>query len=125
MAETGRYDNISIQRGLDESYKAKYFRNEGRIWTINDKIRGAVKFEQFNLINEFLHYSNFDIIFFRNVMIYFADELKRKTLGKIRDALKPDGVLFIGSSELLGDHSKDFSMKQYKNGIYFNIRGGA
>ncbi len=125
MAETGRYDNISIQRGLDEAYKSKYFTNEGRIWTIIDKIRGSVQFEQFNLIDNFLHFGSFDIVFLRNVMIYFTDELKRKTLIKLRDAMKPGGVLFIGSSELLCDHVKDFKMEQHNNGIYFRIRSGA
>lgn len=123
MAETGRYDNISIQRGLEDFYKLKYFKNEGRIWTINEKMKTAVRFKQFNLINEFISYDKFDIIFFRNVLIYFSDALKKKMMAKIKTSLRSEGTLFIGSSELLPDYDMNFIMAQHKNGIYFKSKG--
>lgn len=123
MAETGRYDNISIQRGLEDFYKLKYFKNEGRIWTINEKMKTAVCFKQFNLINEFISYDKFDIIFFRNVLIYFSDALKKKMMAKIKASLRSEGTLFIGSSELLPDYDMNFIMAQHKNGIYFKSKG--
>ncbi len=123
MAKTGRYDNISIQRGLEETYRSSYFKNEGRVWTLNEKIRNAVNFRQFNLINDFASFPKFDIIFFRNVLIYFSDKLKEEMMIKIKSSLYPGGALFIGSSELFTDYGTDFIMDHYKNGTYFKAKG--
>jgi chemotaxis protein methyltransferase CheR len=122
MAQAGRYDNISVLRGLDDTYKLKYFKNEGRIWVLNDKIRNAVRFQQFNLIKEFFPYYGSDIIFFRNVLIYFSDKLKKEMMGKIKASLRPGGALFIGSSELFTDHNLNFSKEQHNNGVYFRSK---
>lgn len=118
-ARMGRYDNISIQRGLDDAYKSEYFRNEGRVWNINNEIRNAVRFQQFNLIKESFPYNKFDIIFLRNVLIYFSDKQKKEVMGKIKYALRPAGSLFIGSSELLTDYDLNLSIVEHKNGVYF------
>jgi chemotaxis protein methyltransferase CheR len=118
-AHLGKYDNISIGRGLDDAYRFEYFKNEGRVWGISDKIRIAVRFQQLNLLKEFFPCEKFDIIFLRNVLIYFSDKQKKEMMGKIKDALRPGGTLFIGSSELLTDHNLNFSIAQHKNGIYF------
>lgn len=123
MAKNGRYDNISIQRGLEEPYRSTYFRNEGRIWTLNEKIRNAVRFQQFNLLNEFFSFGIFDIIFFRNVLIYFSDKLKKEMMVKIKASLCPGGVLFIGNSELFTDYSTNYIADQHKNGTYFRSKG--
>lgn len=123
MAKTGKYDNISIQRGLEDNYRSAYFKNEGRVWTLNEKIRNAVKFQQFNLINEFASFPKFDTIFFRNVLIYFSDKLKEEMMAKIRASLCPGGALFIGSSELFTDYDANYIMAQYKNGTYFKAKG--
>lgn len=123
-AQMGAYDNISIQRGLDEVNRLEYFKNDGKYWRINDEIRNAVKFHQLNLVKEFFPRNKYDIIFFRNVLIYFSDEQKIEMMGKIKDTLKPGGTLFIGSSELFADHKPSFSMEQHKNGIYFRAENG-
>jgi chemotaxis protein methyltransferase CheR len=122
MAEAGRYDNISIQRGLDEGCRYKYFENEGRVWRLCDKIKNAVNFRQFNLISDFSVYGIFDIIFFRNVLIYFSDRLKKEMLQKIVASLNTGGVLFIGSAELFTDQDRNFTKEQYKNGIYYKSK---
>lgn len=118
-AKIGRYDNISVLRGLNDIYKFKYFTSQGNNWILNDKIRNAVRFQQFNLIEEFFTYYKFDIIFFRNVLIYFSDKFKKEMMCKIKASLRSGGTLFIGSSELFTDHKPDFTMEQYKNGFYF------
>jgi chemotaxis protein methyltransferase CheR len=123
MAKTGRYDNISIQRGLEDNYRSAYFKNEGRIWTLNEKIRNAVRFQQFNLINEFFSFGKFDIIFFRNVLIYFSDKLKKEMMVKIKTSLYPGGALFIGNSELFTDYDTNYIAVQHRNGIYFRVKG--
>jgi len=122
IAEVGAYDNISILRGLDEHYKLKYFTNQGRVWKLEEKIKKSVRFEQFNLIKDFSCLGKFDMIFFRNVMIYFSEQLKKEMLNKIMNLLNPRGALFIGSSELLIDHGSTFSLEKYTNGSYFKVK---
>ncbi|PKM77033.1 MAG: chemotaxis protein CheR [Firmicutes bacterium HGW-Firmicutes-15] len=119
-AEAGIFDNISILRGLDDHYKYRYFQNKGRIWRIDDRIKESIQFRQFNLINEF--FEKFDLIFFRNVLMYFSERLKKEMLNKINMSLDPHGIFFIGSSELLNDYNLYFSMEHYKNGIYFKAK---
>ena len=121
-AEAGTFDNISILRGLEDHYKYKYFQNQGRIWRIDDRIKNSICFKQFNLINEFLYFEKFDLILFRNVLMYFSERLKKEMLNKISKSLDPQGVLFIGSSELLNDYNSCFLMEHYKTGVYFKAK---
>lgn len=118
-AKLGKYDNIAISRGLDESYKLKYFDNEGRAWKLSDEIRKMVHFQQFNLTKDPFSFGQFDIIFCRNVLIYFSERFKKEVYTKITQSIKNNGILFIGSSELLENYNQDFSREQYINGIYF------
>ncbi len=120
MAKMGRYDSISIMRGMDGYYKDRYFKNEGRVWTIADGIKNAVQFQHFNLQNSFLLMGKFDIIFCRYVIIYFSEELKKEVMKKVEAALEPDGILFLGSSELLPKDSEHFQTRQFKNGVYYS-----
>ncbi|MBC7961070.1 MAG: protein-glutamate O-methyltransferase CheR [Vallitaleaceae bacterium] len=119
-AKAGEYDSISMHRGLEDLDRFTYFKNEGKIWRINEKIRQAVRFQQFNLIKEFFPNNKYDIIFFRNVLIYFTQSQKKAVMSKISESLKSNGILFLGSSELFDNHSPDFLMTHYKNGIYYN-----
>lgn len=122
IAESGKYDNISISRGLDEHYKFTYFEKDGRGWKLNDEIKRMIRFQQFNLIKDPYSFGQFDIIFCRNVLIYFSETYKKEVFKKISRSLKNNGILFVGSSELLDDYNKDFSREQYENGIYFKKR---
>jgi len=119
MAEAGNYDNISISRGLEEDYKSRYFINQGRIWRLDEEIKRRVCFKQFNLIESYFPYGQFDIIFCRNIFIYFSERYKKEVMDRITASLKPGGVLFIGSSELFEDYSRCYTMEQYRNGIYY------
>lgn len=123
VARMGKYDSISIMRGLESTYKEKYFKNEGRVWNIDPKIVNAVRFQQFNLQNSFLIMDKFHIIFCRYVIIYFSEKLKAEVLNKIAGTLKPQGVLFIGSSELITDYKDKFELRQYQNGVYYTVKG--
>lgn len=119
MAGIGKYDNISISRGLEDNYKFRYFKNEGRIWSLDEEIKRRVCFRQLNLIENYLTYGQFDIIFCRYVLIYFSERYKKEVMDKITASLKPGGILFIGSSELFEDYSRHYTMEQYRNGIYY------
>lgn len=123
IARMGKFDSISIMRGLDSNYKEKYFVNEGRVWSINDKIKSIVRFQQFNLQNSFLLFGKFDLIFCRYVIIYFSDMLKKQILNKMANALNPQGIFMIGSSEIFNNYQELYDMLEYNNGVYYRIKG--
>lgn len=123
IAKQGKYDNISIMRGLSTEYRDKYFKNEGRVWALDDDIINMVEFRKFNLQNSFVLLGNFDIIFCRYVMIYFSPELKEKLVPKFSMALNRDGAFFIGSSEVFKDYRYYFGMKEHAGGVYYQKKG--
>lgn len=119
MAKNGRYDNISIMRGLPVECRDRYFKNEGRIWTLDRTIMDMVELKQFNLQNSFMLLGKFDIIFCRYVMIYFSPEFKVKMAEKLHRALNTEGVLFVGSSEMFSGHRELFDTEEYRGGVYY------
>lgn len=123
VAMAGRYDNISIMRGLEMGYRDRYFTNEGRVWILRDPIKKAVQFRQFNLQESFMKLGIFDVIFCRYVVIYFSETFKQELFGKIKSSLQRDGALFLGSSEVLSTYRQWFELEQYNNGIYYQVRG--
>lgn len=123
IARKGRYDSISIMRGLPQEYKDKYFTNEGRVWELNDDIINMVDFRKFNLQSSFILLGKFDMIFCRYVMIYFSSELKEELAPKFSMALNTEGIFFVGSSEVLKEHRKHFERREYKGGVYYQKKG--
>ena len=121
VAKKGRYDSVSIMRGLDNKYKMKYFKNEGRTWVLDDKIKSLVTFRKFNLQDSFWSLGKFDIIFLRYVLIYFSSDFKSEALKKIKNTLNENGKLFLGSSEILHDQKNEFNNCNYKNGVYYSV----
>ena len=119
IAKQGRYDKISIKRGLNDYYRDKYFCNNGSVWEIDPEISNAVKFERFNLQDDYSKFGLFDVIFCRYVLIYFSDELRKEILIKLRDSLKNGGVLFIGNYVLYDLLKEDFEVKHYGNLTYY------
>jgi len=107
IAKKGRYDKISVTRGLNEHYKAKYFNGEGTAWSIDPRIRDAVRFTRFNLINNYESFGLFDVIFCRYVLIYFSNDLNKEIAAKMYHSLWDKGVLFTGNYalyDLFGDY---------------------
>ncbi len=98
-AKAGRYSQLEINRGLPARLLVKHFKKEGPDWQLSDSIRKMVKFEELNLIQRWPPMGTFDIIFIRNVLIYFDIETKRQIFGRIHDMLAPDGYMFLGSAE--------------------------
>jgi len=119
LAKHGRYDKISIMRGLSDYYRKKYFESDGSVWNLEPKIKDAVRFKQFNLLESFSEFGIFDIIFCRNVLIYFAEELKKEIISKIRDSLADGGVLFIGNYVLVDLFNEGFNANYYGNMTYY------
>ena len=119
IAKKGRYDKISIMRGLDSYYKERYFAQNGSAWDIDPKIRGAVRFENFNLQKDYHSFGLFDVIFCRYVLIYFSDALKKEIISKMHNALTGGGVLFTGNYVLYELFKDDFDIVHHENLTYY------
>lgn len=99
MAQSGRYSQLAISRGMKPGFLERYFDKKGMVQEIKPEIRGIVTFKQFNLKDPFTVHGTFDFIMCRNVLIYFSDELKRDIYEKIHGVLEKDGLMAIGASE--------------------------
>lgn len=98
-ARQGRYSQIEVNRGLPAPLLVKYFQKVGQNWQIRDDIRAIVEFRELNLIDKRWNVTSADIVFLRNVLIYFDVATKKSILTRVREILRPDGYLFLGGSE--------------------------
>lgn len=119
QASYGRYNRFEIERGLDKKYLQKYFTLYGDSWKIKDEIRAMVNFRKLNLMQPFNSLGKFDIIFCRNVAIYFTLEDRRKLFNKVADILTDDGYLIIGSTESLTGVCPRFIPKRHLRSIFY------
>ena len=108
-AQSGRYHRIEINRGLPARFVVRYFDHVGEDWTIKSEVRSLCNFRQANLCAPQLPFNRssdgFDVIFLRNVMLYFSQETRKTLLAGIHRLLPSDGILFLGSSEQPADSS--------------------
>lgn len=98
-AKAGLYSQFEVQRGVPIMSLAKYFKQEEANWRIDEKLRSIAKFEYFNLLQPMHSLGTFDVIFCRNVLIYFDQETKIRTLKNMIKQLSPDGYLILGGAE--------------------------
>ncbi len=107
-ASRGTFTAHEVDRGLPEKIRSKYFIKHGEGWKVNDSIRALVKFQQLNLLNPYPFQSPFDVIFCRNVAIYFEKPKKIDLFRRMMPHLVPFGYLFVGASESLLDCGPEF-----------------
>ncbi len=119
QASSGKYNKFEIERGLDRKFLQKYFTLFGDTWKIKDEIRAMVNFRKLNLMLPFNALGKFDIIFCRNVAIYFTLEDRKKLFNKIADVLADDGFLIIGSTESLTGVCPRFVPKRHLRTIFY------
>jgi len=117
----GEYDEIAIQRGLSETRLKQFFYKNGKNWQINDTIKKMTLFEYQNLLELPKRFGPFDIIFLRNVMIYFSEELKKDLFKQMTSILKKDGYMFLGTGETVHGYSDRFQIIRYDGGIFFQL----
>ena len=98
-AREGIFNQTEVNRGLPLPMLLKYFQKNGLTWQIKDELRRMVEFRQVNLVESFPQLPAMDIVFLRNVLIYFSTDTKREILNKVRRVLRPDGCLFLGGAE--------------------------
>lgn len=121
QASYGQYNKFEIERGLSWDKLMKYFSTNGSSWKIKDEIRTMAVFEKQNLMLPFTGLAKFDIIFCRNVAIYFSLEDQKKLFSKIADVLKSDGYLIIGSTESLIGVCPRFVRKRYLRSVFYQL----
>jgi chemotaxis protein methyltransferase CheR len=117
-AKSGVYTQFEVQRGLSVQYLVKYFAKEGEAWRIAPEIRGAVEFRYLNLLKPFAGIGMFDIVFCRNVLIYFDPETKVDVLSRIGKVMRPDGYLVLGGAETVVGLTDDFRPVAALRSIY-------
>ncbi len=123
QARRGEYDKMSVMRGLSpERLEAFFDKQADDYWRVKPAVRDRVDFRSLNLIDSYAGLGKFDMVFCRNVLIYFSADLKRDILRRIHAVLKPGGVLFLGSSEGLAGVSDLFQMVNCNPGIMYLSR---
>jgi chemotaxis protein methyltransferase CheR len=96
----------------------KYFTQAGELWQLNADIRAMVQHQQLNLLQDFSHLGTFDVIFCRNVLIYFDGETKAGIFARLAKVLEPDGVLALGAAESVVGISDAFKADPERRGLY-------
>jgi chemotaxis protein methyltransferase CheR len=117
-AKAGIYSQFEVQRGLPIQLLVKYFSREGDRWRIAPELREMVQFRTLNLLNDFTPLGVFDIVFCRNVLIYFDQATKVNVLGRIARQMPPDGYLMLGAAETVVGLTDAFRPVLDKRGIY-------
>ncbi len=119
-ATAAEYDYLSMSRGLSEERKKKYFtKTENDIYKLNDRIKSRTRFQYLNLLESYATLGKFDIIFCRNVLIYFSNENKTEIMNKFAKSMQSDGVLILGASETVTNHCNAFEMIKCPRGVVY------
>jgi len=117
-AKKGVYSQFEVQRGLPIQLLLKYFKKVDDQWEINADIRSMVTYKAFNLLASLKPLGQFDVVFCRNVLIYFDKETKGKVLGEISDLMPADGLLFLGGAETVLGITDKFKPVPGQRGVY-------
>ena len=122
-AKAGLYSQFEVQRGLPIQMLVKYFKKKDESWQIDSSLRGMVSFREWNLLHELRGLGQFDIVFCRNVLIYFDQPTKSRVLDNISRQMPEDGILYLGGAETVLGISDRFKPVAGQRGIYC-ISGG-
>jgi len=123
-AKSGIYTQFEVQRGLPVLALIKYFSQLGETWQIAPEIRGMVKYMPLNLLNDFSHLGKFDLVFCRNVLIYFDQATKTSVLERIADITESNGFLVLGGAETVLGVTERFKPVPQKHGLYVPQQAG-
>ncbi|MEH6564868.1 MAG: protein-glutamate O-methyltransferase CheR [Halopseudomonas sp.] len=122
-AKSAEYDSLSVARGLSQERLTRYFDPQGPgRWAIKPAVRSRVEFRAMNLLDSYSMLGKFDIVFCRNVLIYFSADVKKDILRRIHATLKPGGYLMLGASEALNGLPELYQMVQCNPGIVYQAR---
>ena len=117
-AKAGIYSQFEVQRGLPINYLLKHFTQMGDMWRISPELRSMIQYRKLNLLESFSSLGQFDIVFCRNVLIYFDNEAKIDILNRIRKTMPEDGFLVLGAAETVVGLTDAFKPVADKRGLY-------
>ena len=123
LCKQGMYDYIALNRGLSAERKKLFFTKVSeQCMSVNEEIKRLVNFKLFNLLDHYGSMGKFDVIFCRNVLIYFSPQVKSKIINQIAQSLNPNGYLFLGASESVSGLTDRFDMERNERGIVFRLK---
>lgn len=117
-ARAGLYSQFEVQRGMPSQWLVKYFRQAGSMWQVDSALKAMVEFRHFNLLTSFAGLGTFDVVFCRNVLIYFDQPTKTDVLNRIAKQMAPDGFLVLGAAETMVGLDTAFDPVSGHRGLY-------
>ncbi len=121
-AKAGVYDKLALIRGISEERKKRFFTPKDEHWEIRPEVKRGVSFRELNLANSFTALGQFDMVFCRNVLIYFSTELKTDILNRIAKTMRPGAYLFLGGSESPTSYTDAFEMVRTAQGVVYRVK---
>jgi chemotaxis protein methyltransferase CheR len=124
-ARRAEYDHVAMKRGLSPEYRDRYFRRSERgTWFVRDSVRNLVRFQSFNIGQKQWDLGFFDIVFLRNVVIYFSDTAKFAIFDKTARIMKPGAFLFLGTGETVSGYTTLFEILEDEGAMYYRFEKG-
>ena len=124
-AQKAEYDSVAMGRGLNPEYRDRYFHVSGTgTWLVKDKVWNLVSFRSFNIGDGIWDLGLFDVLFLRNVIIYFSNALKRDIFKKLARIMNPGAVLFLGTGETVSGYTTLFDILEDAGAIYYRLKSG-
>ena len=117
-AREGLYTQFEVQRGLPVQMLMRYFKKEENNWRISEAIRGMVQYREWNLLGDLRPLGQFDVVFCRNVLIYFDQPTKAKVLDAVAQQMPGDGLLYLGGAETVLGITSRFAPLPTERGVY-------
>jgi len=117
-SKAGIFSQFEVQRGLPIQMLVKYFKQNGDLWQLNADVRAMVQHKQLNLLQDFSHLGTFDVIFCRNVLIYFDQDTKAAIFERMARMIEPDGALALGAAESVVGITDAFKPYPDRRGMY-------
>jgi len=117
-SKSGLFTQFEVQRGLPIQLLVKYFKQTGELWEISPELRSMIQHRQFNLLQDYTQLGTFDVIFCRNVLIYFDQPTKISIFERLAKRLEPDGYLALGAAETVVGLTEAFKPHATRRGIY-------
>jgi chemotaxis protein methyltransferase CheR len=117
-AKAGIYSQFEVQRGLPIQMLMKYFKQTGETWQINPELRAMIQHRQLNLLHDFAQLGTFDVIFCRNVLIYFDQDTKINIFNRLARQIEGDGFLVLGAAETVVGLTDTFRPIPERRGLY-------
>lgn len=120
QAKDGEYQSLEITRGLSPERQRRFFEQDDNLFRLKSEVKSRVRFAELNLMKlPYRTVGKLDVIYCRNVLIYFSGELKRAVIQGMADCLKPGGYLFLGASESMPSDIKEFEMVRCNPGLVY------